>query len=78
MIQVSVEVRGGRGTVRFRGEVRAESIERAVQVTNARYPGCEVRMVFPIEPGAFFGEDVAPAAQMVRDASERGAVSDVG
>jgi hypothetical protein len=78
MIRVSVEVRGASGTVRFRGEVRAESIERAVQVTNARYPGSEVRVVFPIEPGAFFGEDIAPAAEMLRDASERDAVSDVG
>jgi hypothetical protein len=78
MIRVSVEVRGGSGTVRFRGEVRAERIERAVQVTNARYPGCEVRVVFPIEPGAFFADDVAPAARVVRDASERGAVNHIG
>jgi hypothetical protein len=63
MIRVSVEVRDASGTVRFRGEVQAESIERAVGVTDARSPGSEVRGVFPIEPEAFFVEDVAHAVE---------------
>jgi hypothetical protein len=53
---VSVEVRDGSGTARFRGEVRAESIERAVQVTNARYPESVVRVVFAIESEVFIDQ----------------------
>jgi hypothetical protein len=34
--------------------VRAQSIERAVGIASARYPGKEVRVLFPIDPEKFF------------------------
>ena len=44
MLRVLCEVRIS-GT-RFGARVRAESIRRAVSVTEARYPGGDVRVVF--------------------------------
>ncbi len=55
MIKISVEVHSG--AIRSRAVVRAESIERAVDIASAHYPGSEVRVLFPIDPEAFFGED---------------------
>lgn len=52
MIEVSVEVSNGSECSRVR--VRAESIEHAVDLAKRRYAGREVRVVFPIEPEAFF------------------------
>lgn len=49
---MSVEVRSG--AARFRAVVWAESIDRAVRLVGVRYPGCEARVLFPIEPEAFF------------------------
>lgn len=43
MVQVKLEVRTG--TARFRVSVRAQSAQRAVSLTGARYPGAEVRML---------------------------------
>lgn len=49
MVQVRLEVRTG--TARFRVSVRAQSIQRAVSLTGARYPGArEVRVIKPPEP----------------------------
>lgn len=55
MISVSVEVSTGSG--HFRAEIRAESIKEAVRVANASHPGCGVRLLFPIDPEVYFGED---------------------
>lgn len=52
MIRVSVEV--GPEDAGFRVTVRADSIEQALRITNARYSGSEVRVVFPIKPDTFF------------------------
>ena len=52
MIQVQLEVRSG--ATRFRVSTRAASIDRAVAVAGARYPGGEVRLILPVEPGTFF------------------------
>ena len=52
MIKVSVEVRDA-GT-NFLADVWAESVVRALDHVNARYPGCEVRLLFPIDPDGFF------------------------
>jgi hypothetical protein len=64
MIRVSVEV--GSGAARFRAAVWAESIERAVSLVRARYPGGEVTVIFPIEPEAFFCDGAGPDYKMVR------------
>jgi len=54
MVKVSLEVR--EGAVLSRVAVQAESICRAVSIVKGRYPGREVRIVFPIDPEEFFIE----------------------
>jgi hypothetical protein len=51
MIRVSVEVRDGAVTRRV--QITAPSIERALEIAGARTPALEVRLLFPIDPGAF-------------------------
>jgi len=55
MVKVSVEVSSR--NAHFRVTLCARSIERALDVASARYPGSEVRVIFPIEPDTFFTED---------------------
>jgi hypothetical protein len=57
VIRVSMEVR--EGAALSRATVRAESILEAVSITRERYPGHDVRVVFPIDPEDFFIEDPA-------------------
>jgi hypothetical protein len=52
MIRVSMEV--GEGGALSRATVRAESISQAVSITRERYPGRDVRVIFPIDPEEFF------------------------
>jgi hypothetical protein len=52
MIRVSMEVR--EGTALSRATVQAESIREAVSITRGRYPGRDVRVIFPIEAEEFF------------------------
>ena len=59
MIKVSVEVR--EGAARFRVAVQAESISQAVGSIEERHPGRTVQVVFPIDPGEFFVEDLQEA-----------------
>ena len=63
MIQVSLAVRGTQ--TRFTVEVQAESIAQAVSLTIDRHPGCDIKVLFPIEPEAFFAD---------RDGSTSGAI----
>lgn len=55
MIEVSVEVIGG--AARFRVTVRAESIERALEIVGERHPGRNVQLMFPLDPETFFAGD---------------------
>jgi hypothetical protein len=55
MIRVSMEVR--EGAALSRTVVQAESIREAVSITRGRYPGRDVRVVFPIDPETFFIEN---------------------
>ena len=64
MVKVSVEVSSR--DAHFGVTLCAQSIERAVNVATARYPGSEVRVVFPIEPDTFFTEDAALVAETLR------------
>ena len=64
LIRVFLEVR--RGDTRFTGGVRAESIEQAIGLAIARHPGCEVRVLFPIDPEAFFAAKTRPAAETMQ------------
>ena len=54
MIRVCLEVR--EGTALSRATVQAESIREAVSITQGRYPARHVRVMFPIDPEAFFIE----------------------
>jgi hypothetical protein len=63
MIRVSVEVCSG--VARFRAAVWAKSIEHALSLVRARYPGGEATVIFPIEPEAFFVDGVVPTSEVV-------------
>jgi hypothetical protein len=52
MIRVAVEVR--EGAVMRRVRITAPSIERAVEMAGAGKPGRRARLLFPIDPEAFF------------------------
>jgi hypothetical protein len=56
MIRISVEV-GSSEAACFRELVRAESIERAVDIVSGHHPDSEVRVLFPIDPEMFFAEE---------------------
>ena len=66
MIRVAMEVR--EGATLLRETVSAESVRQAVSVVRERYPGRDVRVVFPISPEDFFLED--PEQRVERRAGE--------
>jgi hypothetical protein len=45
MVKVSIEVRSG--STRFRVAIRAESVQRAVELVGERFPGRDARVSFP-------------------------------
>jgi hypothetical protein len=55
MICVTIEIREGPLTRRV--QITAPSIERAMKVAGDGKPGHRVRLLFPIEPEAFFVPD---------------------
>ena len=57
MIRVFMEVR--EVAALSRTAVQAESIREAVSITRGRYPGREVRVIFPIDADNFFIEGPA-------------------
>jgi hypothetical protein len=57
MIRICMEVR--EGAALSRATVQAESIREAVSITRGRYPGREVRVIFPIDAEDFFIEGPA-------------------
>jgi hypothetical protein len=57
MVKVSIEVRDG--AAHFRVAVKAQSIQQALNLVQARYPGNIARVKFPINPESFFIEDSA-------------------
>ena len=57
MVRVTVEV--GRGAIRYRVAVQAESIRRALEIVEGMNPGRELKVAFPIEPESFFVEEPA-------------------
>jgi len=64
MIRVSMEVR--EGAALSRATVQAESIREAVSITRERYPGGEVRVIFPIDAEAYFIESPAEGNSRTR------------
>ena len=61
MIRISIEVRSGGS---FCVTVRAPSIYMAMAMTEARFPGTHVEVLFPIEPEAFFVRNSGPGAEL--------------
>ena len=57
MIKVSMEI--GEGATLSRATVQAESIREAVSITRGRYPGRDVRVIFPTDAENFFIEGPA-------------------
>ena len=51
------------GTAMSRATVQAGSIREAVSITRGRYPGGDVRVIFPIDPKGFFIEGPASPKQ---------------
>ena len=64
MIKVSMEVR--EGAALSTAIVQAESVREAVNIIKRRYPGREVRVIFPIEAEAFFIESPAEGNSRTR------------
>ena len=62
MIRVAMEVREGT-TLLLRETVSAESVRQAVSIVRERYPGRDVRVVFPISPEDFFLEGAKATAE---------------
>jgi hypothetical protein len=52
MTCVTVEI--GEGTLTRRVRITAPFIERAPRIARPRKPDCRMRLVFPIDPEAFF------------------------
>jgi hypothetical protein len=65
MIRVSVEIR--KGALTYRAQVTAPSIERALEIMGEGRPGRRVRLLFPIDPDAFFV--TAAASRSSREAA---------
>jgi hypothetical protein len=64
MIKVSMEVR--EGAALSTAIVQAESIREAVSITRERYPGRDVRVIFPIDAKDFFIESPAEGNSRTR------------
>ena len=57
MVRVTIEV--GNTADRFAVVVQAESIRQAMNLARKRYPGGTLKVMFPIDPDAFFVRDLA-------------------
>ena len=57
MVKVSIEVRNG--TARFMVAVKANNIQQALKIVQARYPEKVAAVKFPIDPEGFFVEERA-------------------
>ena len=62
------------GAALSRATVQAESIREAVNITRRRYPGREVRVVFPIDPEDFFVQAPAGGNRWPRLSGKRSSI----
>lgn len=70
MVSVSIRIR--EGISRFDVSIQAQSIRRAVGIAEARYPGADVRVKFPIDAEAFFVEKPCARVELLsREQPER-------
>jgi len=63
MVKVSIEVHNRAAL--FEVAVRAQSIERAASVVRGSYPGCDIKVKFPIDPEGFFVWEPVPRMGIV-------------
>jgi len=63
MIEVSIEV--GSSDICSEMVIRAASIRQALSIAGDRYPGRDLRVVFPIKPETFFVEDLVTPAELI-------------
>ncbi len=63
MVRITVEV--GRGAIRYRVAVQAESIRRALEIVEGMNPGGELKIACPIDPESFFVEEHAAGAGQI-------------
>jgi len=63
MVKVSIEVHNGAAL--FEVAVRAQSIERAASIVTGSYPGCAIRVKFPINSQGFFVWEPTPQMGIV-------------
>jgi hypothetical protein len=73
VIRVSIQAIST-GADRLSVSVRAESIRRAVSAVEGLYPGADVRVVYPIEPEAFFVRDAAASRSLIEFEMPKSAV----
>ncbi len=66
---VRVPIHAQQGASHFDVSVQAQSIRRAVGIAAARHPDADVRVMFPLDPEAFFVEE--PSAQAYSTGLER-------
>lgn len=59
MIRISIEVSSG--LARFRVSVKAECIERALDIAQTLNPGKECKVIFPIDAEGFFVKEESVA-----------------
>jgi hypothetical protein len=72
MIKVSMKV--GEGATLSRATVQAESIREALSIASERYPGRDVRVIFPIDPEDFFIEDPTEGNGWARLSGEQSSI----
>jgi hypothetical protein len=64
MIRVLIEMRHNVATS-SRVVVQARNVREAASIAAAVYPNADIRVVFPIDPEAFFVRDPAARAELV-------------
>ncbi|MDP8974142.1 MAG: hypothetical protein M3N45_13495 [Actinomycetota bacterium] len=63
----------GRGAIRYRVAVQAESIRRALEIVEGMNPGKEIKVMFPIDPESFFVEESGAVAGQIEQEKQSAA-----
>ena len=71
MVRITVEI--GRGAIRYRVAVQAESIRRALEIVEGTNPGREIKVTFPIDSESFFVEEPAAVAGQIEQEKQSAA-----
>jgi hypothetical protein len=71
VVRITVEV--GRGAIRYKVAVQAESIRRALEIVEGMNPGREIKVAFPIDPESFFVEELAAVAGQIEQEKQSAA-----